>query len=192
MSLLAVILPVPPSSPAGATEDTHGKQGQACVLEPIEVSPPQELDAGLAEKLGEKIVGGWLAGRRARLFPLNIDLASLDDEQRQSLVHIVICAATSSAPWSDSAVQRVSKVLEPLLPGEDERAAEIERARTSPRALHDLLDARDTRVASLFYSLSLLAIDRRSRSGRHYLRFLAARLGLPADVAWQLERRYRL
>lgn len=192
MGLLSIILPKPSCSQAGeppaADDGGTGKDLPACG--PAIVT--EELDVAIAAKLAEKIVGGWLAERRAMMFPLVLDLANLDDDQREAIVHVVISAATSHGPWSNDCMHRADKVLEPALPDQDERTAAIARALATPRALHQVLDGRDMRMASLFYSLSLLAADRRSAAGRHYLRFVAARLRLPEDVAWQLERRYRL
>jgi uncharacterized membrane protein YebE (DUF533 family) len=49
----------------------------------------------------------------------------------------------------------------------------------------------DVQAGARVYAASLLSIDRRKPVNRHYLRYLAARLQLPRELAHSLEQRFR-
>jgi uncharacterized membrane protein YebE (DUF533 family) len=50
----------------------------------------------------------------------------------------------------------------------------------------------DVKSGAIVYAASLLAIDRRKRVNRYYLRYLAARLQLPRDLAENIEQRFTM
>jgi uncharacterized membrane protein YebE (DUF533 family) len=49
---------------------------------------------------------------------------------------------------------------------------------------------KDVQTGTIFQAASLLAIDRRKLVNRHYLRYVAARLGLSEELARDLSRRF--
>jgi len=61
-----------------------------------------------------------------------------------------------------------------------------------PRPLSRLLaEVEDVQTGARIYAASLLSIDQRKPVNRHYLRYLAARLQLPKELARSLEQRFR-
>jgi uncharacterized membrane protein YebE (DUF533 family) len=59
------------------------------------------------------------------------------------------------------------------------------------KSLHEVLEGvPDVQAGALVYAASLLAVDRRKRVNRYYLRYLAARLQLPRDLVRSLEKRF--
>ena len=89
-------------------------------------------------------------------------------------------------------------LIDALAEGTDPRAAgeaearRLEAALAEPQHLGQLLArVEEAGLATHAYAAALLAINRRGRVNRAFLDYVARRLGLPAEVAGSLERRYR-
>jgi uncharacterized membrane protein YebE (DUF533 family) len=152
---------------------------------------PQEHDETIVEILAAKILIDWLRNRQQLLVPFSIDLQKVDDRAASLLVEAMLAAAQADGTVDGKERERVDSALALVNAGEAQRAM-IDRVIEQPRALAAILaQVGDVQSAALFYAASLLAVDRRKLVNREYLRYLAARLQLPKELARSLEQRYR-
>lgn len=142
---------------------------------------PQRL---LQEQVATKLLHAWLQNRHQTLFPLALNLQSLEPAQRWLLLRAMVATAsmTGTAP----------EALPPLLPsiggGEAERAA-LEEAWSAPMSLPALLaELRQAALGAHAYTLALLVAGQ-DPVGRAWQDYLAASFALPADVTSDLQRR---
>ena len=152
---------------------------------------PPEHDESLTEILAAKILMDWLRNRQQLLVPFSIDLQKLERGEAHLLVEAMLAAAQADGTVDGNERDRVESGLSLINGGEAERAT-VDEIIQKPRALAAILaDVGDVRSGAIFYAASLLAVDRRKLVNRQYLRYLAARLQLPKEVARSLEQRYR-
>ncbi|SDE45148.1 Protein of unknown function [Belnapia rosea] len=150
--------------------------------------PPQRI---IEEALSQKALHAWLQNRHQTLFPLTLNLRSLDAAGRELLVHIMVAAAEA-----DGGIDRdeQGRILEAITAtgGEEAERRLLPEALRQPRPLaHLLRQVQETHLSAYAYAASLLTLDQHSRVNQAYLEYLAARLGLPAEVTNSLNRRYR-
>jgi uncharacterized membrane protein YebE (DUF533 family) len=149
---------------------------------------PQRI---VEEALSQKALHAWLQNRHQTLFPLTLNLRSLDAAGRELLVHIMVAAAEADGEVDQDEQDRILQALDATGGGETERRL-LPEALRQPSPLAQLLrQAQDTHLGAHAYAASLLALDQHSRVNQAYLDYLAARLGLPAEVTNSLNRRYR-
>lgn len=146
----------------------------------------------LQEVLAAKVLNAWLANRHQTLFPLTLNLASLDTAARLLLMRMValsvLAAGTSPSP---AGRDRLWEDLAAIGAGPAERAA-FEAELETPTPLPPLLAAlHEAQLGPHAYAASLLVLDRQAGTGRSWLEFLAARFGLPPEVVLGLQRRRR-
>jgi uncharacterized membrane protein YebE (DUF533 family) len=152
---------------------------------------PPEHDETIVEVLAAKILIDWLRNRQQLLVPFSIDLQKLDARESALLIEAMVAAAQADGTVDGKERDRVEGALA-LLNAADAQRAVVEKIIDRPRALAQLLaEVRDVQSAAIVYAASLLAIDRRKPVNRQYLRYLAARLELPQELARSLEQRYR-
>ncbi|GGC56618.1 hypothetical protein GCM10011504_38730 [Siccirubricoccus deserti] len=143
------------------------------------------------EALAVKVLHGWLQNRHQTLFPLTLNLRSLDASGRELLVHMMATAAEADGGVDAKERERIERALAATGAGEAERRL-LPQAMRQPRPLGQLLrEAQEAHLGAHAYAASLLALDQRSRVNQAWLDYLAARLGLPAEVTNSLNRRYR-
>lgn len=151
---------------------------------------PAEHDKPLIEIVAAKVLAGWLRNRQQLLIPFTIDLQKLEPGQVDMLLPAMIVAAQADGTVDGKERDRVRAALE-RLNASAEQLAGLDAALERPRPLaHALADVKDVQTGAVVYAASLLAIDRRKLVNRQYLRYLAARLQLPKDLARSLEQRF--
>lgn len=149
------------------------------------------VDAGIVDVLAGKILVAWLRNRHQLLYPLAFDLARLDRGQALLLVRAMAVAAEADGMRDPPELGRIAAVVD-RLGAEPGLRTELGRAIDAPGSLNEILaGVRDTRTAGLVYAAALLALDQRLPVNEHWLRYLAARLQLPDELAASLRQRYR-
>lgn len=143
--------------------------------------PPHHL---LQEQLAAKLLHAWLQNRHQTLFPLALNLQSLEPAQRGLLLRAMVASAAMTGTEPEA--------LPPLLPaiggGEAEHAA-LDAAWRDPPALPALLaELRQAGLGAHAYTLALL-LPGGAAVGRAWQDYLAACFALPADVTSDLQRR---
>lgn len=174
--------------------DRDGRAGALEALaEGIPAGPehPAEPERTLETAVATKVLGGWLANRQQTLMPHTLNFRALPPEQAVLLVGVMAAAALADGRAEASRRRHLPMALRRAGAGEGEEW-EMARALDDPQPLPPLLAAvQEQGLASHAYAAALMAADRRSRASRAFLGYLAARLGLSAEVAGSLERRYR-
>jgi len=151
---------------------------------------PPEYDDSVVQILASKILIDWLRNRQQLLVPLTLDLRKLEPREVEMLLQAMVVAAQADGALDDGDRARLAAALRLTNATEDQQAALGDLVGRA-RSLHDILaDLPDVQAGALIYAASLLAVDRRKRVNRYYLRYLAARLGLPRDVVRDLEQRF--
>jgi uncharacterized membrane protein YebE (DUF533 family) len=132
----------------------------------------------------------WLRNRQQLLVPFTLDLQKLEADQAERVLHAMAAAAEADGNSEGKIHPRLDAALQRLHASDQQRSA-FATALEHPWPLRQVLrDAKDPETGAIFYAASLLAMDRRKRVNRHYLRYLAARLQLSSEVARDLERRF--
>ena len=148
------------------------------------------FDESVVQVLASKILIDWLRNRQQLLVPLTLDLQKLEPAQTEILVQAMVAAAQADGGPDPGDHERLAAALRRLNASEAHRSA-LTSAIDRPRPLFEVLaQVKDVQAGAQVYAASLLAIDRRKRVNRYYLRYLAARLQLPSDVARSLEQRF--
>ena len=151
---------------------------------------PPSFDESVVQILASKILIDWLRNRQQLLVPLTLDLRKLEPREVEMLLQAMVVAAQADGALDDGDRARLAAALRLTNATEDQQAALGDLVGRA-RSLHDILaDLPDVQAGALIYAASLLAVDRRKRVNRYYLRYLAARLGLPRDVVRDLEQRF--
>jgi len=184
-----------------------GRDGQAQLMQQQAVgtggdqappAPPRrhgsapDPQRALQEVLAAKVLNAWLANRHQTLFPLTLNLASLDPPARLLLMRMVaLSVLAGGAPPSPAECDRLWQALAAIGAGPAERAA-FEAGLVTPMPLPPLLSAlQEAHLGPHAYAASLLVLDRQAGTSRAWLEFLAARFGLPPEVVLGLQRRRR-
>ncbi|MBP1807101.1 DUF533 domain-containing protein [Rubellimicrobium aerolatum] len=153
--------------------------------------PPPGSERMLREAVATKLLDGWLSNRNQTLVPHVLNFAVLPPERAGLLVAVMAAAAQADGQVSAEEARRMPLALRRLGAGEGVVAG-LQPALDAPPPLPALLaQVQEEGLAPHAYAAALLALDRRGRSNRAFLRYLAARLGLAPEVAGGLERRYR-
>ena len=146
----------------------------------------------LQEVLAAKVLNAWLANRHQTLFPLTLNLASLDPPARLLLMRMVALSVLAGGVQPSPAERdRLWAELGSIGAGQAERAA-FETELAAPTPLPPLLTAlQEAHLGPHAYAASLLVLNRQAGTSRSWLDFLAARFGLPPEVVLGLQRRRR-
>ena len=158
--------------------------------EPVEPGVP-DYHASVVDVIAAKILVDWLRNRQQLLAPYSLDLAKLDPQQAEVVIHAMVAAARADGSLDGGERSRIEAALRRLTQDENQRAA-LAATLEKPRALPDVLvEVRDLQTAALVYAASLAVVDQRERVNRYYLRYLATRLKVPRDVVKTIEQRFR-
>ena len=169
--------------------------GIAAATEAVERSGRRDraLDRGedvLAAAIAEKLLHGWLQNRHQTLFPLTVNLRTLDQERRAVLAQLA-ATALLAVPRDAEAGTQARRWLGGAGADADMLAA-FEDARAAPTALSQVLDAVDRHhMAPYAYVVAVVMVDQHAPAGVHFLDYLGARLSLPTTVVRSANRRYR-
>jgi len=148
--------------------------------------------AVIAESLSEKILHGWLHNRHQTLYPLTVNLRALDPPGAALLAQVMAVALLAGvAPPDAEDIESASSWLGGVGGDQSARAA-LRAAVEAPPALSALLHGiQQANLAAYAYVVALVAGPSRDPAGALFLDYLAARLGLPADVVRSANRRDR-
>jgi uncharacterized membrane protein YebE (DUF533 family) len=160
------------------------------------VPPTQGTRLGHAEAihgvLAAKVLLGHLQNRHQLLDPPPTNLADLGPDDAALLVRAMIAAAHADGELDEQERGRILGVLDTAALDAAERDRLV-RAMAEPQSLETLVRrVASPKMASRFYAVSLAAMDRSGALSRAYLRFLALRLGLPADMVVRMNLRMGL
>lgn len=155
-----------------------------------EAGGPPQYDDSVVDILASKILIDWLRNRQQLLVPLTVDLQKLEASEAETLLHAMVAAAQADGAFDPGDRERLTAALR-LLNAAESQHAMLPAIMTQRKSLHDVLaSVPDVQAGAIVYAASLLAIDRRKRVNRYYLRYLAARLKLPRDLARNVEQRF--
>lgn len=147
--------------------------------------------ADVLEALALKVMHSHLRNRHQRLGPPPSTFGNLDPDQARLLLRAAIAGAQADGRIGPQEERRIGRAAELLGIAEEEWRQALPEAVREPAALEALLrQVRDPHIASLFYAVSLLVLDRHSPVNRPYLSYLAARLRLPADTVTRLHGQF--
>ncbi len=141
----------------------------------------------LVDGLAEKVLHGWLQNRHQTLFPLTVNLRSLQPVQVAALAEwaAVAALATREEGVAMRAWLGSTGAEEAVLAGYDAALA-------SPPPLDRALAAvARNGIAAYAYVAALIAVDSQDPAAAPFLDYVAARLALPATVVRSAVRRYR-
>lgn len=151
---------------------------------------PPEYDDSVVDILASKILIDWLRNRQQLLVPLTVDLQKLEAPEAETLLHSMVAAAQADGAFDAADRERLTAALR-LLNATESQHAMLPTLIAHRKSLQDVLaSVPDVQHGAIVYAASLLAIDRRKRVNRYYLRYLAARLKLPRDLARNVEQRF--
>ena len=179
----------------GITPQPDGQAGaleaEALVETPVEAPrpsqhrPPPRPDSVVQAALAQKILHGWMQNRHQTRYPLVLNLRNTTADEAALLLAVVRGALAAVDP-GPAAFQRaqdwIATIGGELQPGADPMLASL-----GPAPIEQLHTAR---LAPQAYAACAGSLGRRTATARRYLDFLAARLGLPDDVARSLNRRF--
>lgn len=176
----------------------RNRDGQAVALEepasraPAPAQPPvPDPEARLEVALATRLLEGWLSNRQQVLVPHTLNFRAMSPEQAALLVEVMAAAAQADGAVDPREAQVLPQVVRRVGAGAAEEAR-LTAALAEPQNLGSLPARVEAEgLATHAYAAALLAINRRGRVNRAFLDYLAGRLGLAAEVARSLERRYR-
>jgi uncharacterized membrane protein YebE (DUF533 family) len=159
-------------------------------------SPPDRPRLGHTEELhkilASQVLLRHLQNRHQLLDPPPSDLRDLDAGEASLLIHAMIAAAHANGDLDGLERERIAAALNTTVLQEEERRR-LDLLIEEPQCLEALLrQVNSQKTASRFYAVSLAAVDKDSSINRAYLRYLALRLGLPADMVVRLNLRMGL
>lgn len=155
-----------------------------------EAGGPPEYDDSIVDILASKLLIDWLRNRQQLLVPLTVDLEKLDAAEVETLMHAMVAAAQADGAFDPGDHERLTAALR-LLNATESQQQLLRGVLAHRKPLNEVLSGvPDVKAGALVYAASLVAIDRRKRVNRYYLRYLAARLKLPRDLARNVEQRF--
>ena len=144
------------------------------------------------ESLGAKVLHAWLQNRHQTLYPLTVNLRTLEAERAALLARVMALSLLAGTGTPGEA--RVAAALAWLgeVGGDESVARALRAALDAPAALSALVrEVEAAKMAPLAYVAALVASDSRDEAGQRFLDYLATRLALPANVVRSADRRYR-
>jgi hypothetical protein len=153
---------------------------------------PPPADTEITEALSAKVLHGWLQNRHQTLYPLTVNLRTLEGRQPALLAQVMAVALLSgTAPPEAARIEPAAAWLGSV--GGDETAREALRtALELPPPLSRLLwDVSKEGLSAYAFIAALVGADSRDAAARLFLDYLAARLALPPDIVRSARRRYR-
>ena len=160
---------------------------------PETVTPagPPQYDESTIHVLASKVLVDWLRNRQQLLVPFTLDFQKIQKPPVEVLIDLMSVAALADGAGAERARARVEAAL-PLVNASDAHRAPALAALEQPKPFAALLAGiEDVQGGAIAYAACLLVLDRGDTANRHFARYLAARLKLPAQLARDVEQRYR-
>ena len=172
--------PQPDGVATGVEQDALAAGAHLVAAAPV---PPgrDRPETIIATALGQKILHSWLQNRHQTRFPLVLNLRN----NKPAEVLLILQAVRRSLLLVDAepaALQNAAAFIESI--GGTLTTVEHDNDPALVKSLHE------ARLTSEAYAACAGALGRRTIAGRRYLEFLAARLGIPDEVARSLNRRF--
>lgn len=167
---------------------------------PDEVSPPAvaprnfqaaEPASALRDSLTEKMLSGWLQNRQQTLFPLTVNLRTLDPPRVELLLRVAALAVAVGPPADDARLQTVRSWLLSVGAASEHLLAFTDAVSAPMAPGHLLHELQSANLGAYAYAVSLGALDQRDAHTQPFLDFLAARLAVPVNVVRSVRRRQR-
>ena len=153
----------------------------------------QTLEPGLSlrEHLAEKVLYGWMQNRHQTLFPLTVNLRTLEPERAGMLLRVAALAVTALGSAEAGRAETARAWLRSAGVG-PEGVGMFDAALDAPPPLGPLMqEVQRAGLGAYAYAVALGTVDQRDPAGQRLLDFLAARLGVPNHVVRSVSRRYR-
>jgi hypothetical protein len=143
--------------------------------------------------LALKVLSAHLANFRQVSFPLTLDFRSFSAGEAALVVDAAALALEADeGGWADAARRERARETLARLGATPSHLAPLGDEAAPPVSIGALADAaRRLDKAAHVYAVSLLVVGQRSAVAQAYLTYLAARLGLTANVVGSLNRRFR-
>lgn len=142
--------------------------------------------------LGRQILDAHLRNRHQLLDRAPTDFRTAAADETHLLVLAMSAAAQADGELDAIERGRIRSRLGTSSLDEEARRR-LEQLVDQPQCLEELVRRIDTpRLAARFYAVSLATVDKNAPINRSYLRYLAQRLGLPADLVVRLNRQMGL
>ena len=171
--------PSPPPTSAGPAE--AGEARLRLGHEPV-----------LHAMLASQILDAHLRNRHQLLDRAPTDFRSFDAEETDLLIRAMAAAAHADGELDATERGRIRSRLNTSSLDEAD-CDRLQRQVEEPQCLEALIRRVDgPRMAARFYAVSLATVDKHTPINRSYLRYLAQRLGLPADLVVRLNRQMGL
>ena len=199
----------------GAAEAGNERDGEAAKLEAHATGvPPAMLESGtlpaadaslgrrqrrlalpraiVTESLAEKVLHGWLQNRHQTLYPLTLNLRTLDATGATLLAQVMAVALLSAIAPPDAGDLEAASSWLGAVGGNEQTVAALRTALEAPPPLSTLLNqVQRANLSAYAYVVATAAGPSRDPAGGIFLDYLAARLGLPTSVVRSANRRYR-
>jgi uncharacterized membrane protein YebE (DUF533 family) len=145
----------------------------------------------LMDSMAEKVLRGWLQNRHQTLFPLTVNLRTLNSDQAATLARwtAVAALATRDPAQKDAATTRAWLAS---VGADAASLAVLDAALAEPPALDRTLAAiAGQGVSAYAYIAALIATDPHDPATPPFLGYVVARLALPSTLVRSATRRYR-
>lgn len=137
------------------------------------------------------MLNGWLQNRQQTLFPLTVNLRTLDLERVELLLRTAALAIAVGPPADDARLETVRSWLLSVGAAPEHLLAFTD-AVAGPMAPGHLLHAlQSANLGAYAYAVSMGVLDQQDAHAQPFLGFLAARLAVPASVVRSVRRRQR-
>jgi uncharacterized membrane protein YebE (DUF533 family) len=164
----------------------------APAADPAPPKPRLGHEPALHAMLARQILDAHLRNRHQLLDRAPSDFRTFNAEETRLLVLAMAAAAHADGGLDATERIRIGSRLRTSSLEEEERNR-LERMVEEPQCLEELVRRIDSpRMAARFYAVSLATVDKNAPINRSYLRYLAQRLGLPADLVVRLNRQMGL
>lgn len=156
---------------------------------------PGSAESQIEERIGEKVLHGWLQNRQQTLMPLSVNLGRLAPGDRVAAMRFAAVAALAGQPGREADRPAAAAALETWLAsvGASEDALALYRSTLAhPPALHEALAAvRGPALGPLAFVTALVAGRDGDAASRAFADYVAASLALPSTAVRSAERRFR-
>lgn len=145
----------------------------------------------VAESLGAKVLHVWLQNRHQTLYPLTVNLRTMEPRDAALLAQMMAVALLAGGPKLETERAEAAAAWLASVGADEAAQATLHAALATPPPLSRLLhEIQQTDIAAYAYVVALAA-GQRDPAGQLFLDYLAVRLGLPASVVRSANRRYR-
>ena len=152
----------------------------------------ERVEGIVTESLAEKVLHGWLQNRHQTLYPLTLNLRTLDATGATLLAQVMAVALLSAIAPPDAGDLEAASSWLGGVGGNEQTVAALRTALETPPPLSTLLNqVQRANLSAYAYVVATAAGPSRDPAGGIFLEYLAARLGLPTSVVRSANRRYR-